>query len=443
MPVVNPLARELVFKLVYYGPGLGGKTTSLQYIHATAKPEHRGKMVSLATPVDRTLYFDFLPIRVPNVRGMNVKLQLFTVPGQVHYNATRKLVLTGADGIVLVFDSQSARADANLETLDNLRDNLLAHGRQVAEMPHVVQYNKRDLFDVVPIEELERQLNRAGAPSFATTATTGEGVYESLEAITRAVLDDFERRVPAGQRGFGGASLELPEGGLIEALRRAEDSDAWGEELAERAARSIQRHSSSALLLSDLPDADPGEAAARAAASSLRGDAASDLPTVMPSVTISEPPPPPHFDPAPAVPSMSEPPPVPRISTIPPRSAPEASASLFSFELLWPAQERITVRELEDSLAQGDFERAIALADQLVARSLASAAGLLGGNLDAPRDPATVALLLGIEGRRYLEFRGLVRDVRSGRDANASEALSAYATAVEVRLARARIQTRL
>jgi len=443
MPVVNPLARELVFKLVYYGPGLGGKTTSLQYIHATAKPEHRGKMVSLATPVDRTLYFDFLPIRVPNVRGMNVKLQLFTVPGQVHYNATRKLVLTGADGIVLVFDSQSARADANLETLDNLRDNLLAHGRQVAEMPHVVQYNKRDLFDVVPIEELERQLNRAGAPSFATTATTGEGVYESLEAITRAVLDDFERRVPAGQRGFGGASLELPEGGLIEALRRAEDSDAWGEELAERAARSTRRLSSGALLLSALRDADRGEPAARAAASSLRGDAASDLPTVMPSVTISEPPPPPHFDPAPAVPSMSEPPPVPRISTIPPRSAPEASASLFSFELLWPAQERITVRELEDSLAQGDFERAIALADQLVARSLASAAGLLGGNLDAPRDPATVALLLGIEGRRYLEFRGLVRDVRSGRDANASEALSAYATAVEVRLARARIQTRL
>jgi signal recognition particle receptor subunit beta len=164
MPVVNPLARELVFKVVYYGPGLGGKTTSLQYIHATAKPEHRGKMVSLATPVDRTLYFDFLPIRVPNVRGMNVKLQLFTVPGQVHYNATRKLVLTGADGVVLVYDSQSARSDANLETLDNLRENLAAHGRQISEMPHVVQYNKRDLFDVLPIDELERQLNRPRSP---------------------------------------------------------------------------------------------------------------------------------------------------------------------------------------------------------------------------------------------------------------------------------------
>src|SRR5688572_1735895 len=172
MPVVNQLARELVFKVVYYGPGLGGKTTSLHHIHATSRPEHRGKMLSLATPVDRTLYFDFLPIRVPNVRGMSVRLQLFTVPGQVHYNATRKLVLTGADGVVIVFDSQSARLDANLETLDNLHENLSAHGRKLKEVPHVIEYNKRDLQDILPIDELERQLNREGAPSFATVATS-------------------------------------------------------------------------------------------------------------------------------------------------------------------------------------------------------------------------------------------------------------------------------
>jgi len=431
MPVVNPLARELVFKVVYYGPGLGGKTTSLQYIHATAKPEHRGKMVSLATPVDRTLYFDFLPIRVPNVRGMNVKLQLFTVPGQVHYNATRKLVLTGADGVVLVYDSQSARSDANLETLDNLRENLAAHGRQLSEMPHVVQYNKRDLFDVLPIDELERQLNRAGAPSFATTATIGEGVYESLEAITRAVLDDFERRVP-GQRGGGGTKLELPEGGLMEALRRAEDSDAWGEELAERAARDVQRQPSGTLLLSDLPDADMGEAAAQAVARDLQG-----LPR------LESPPPALPFDRASAELPMSEPPPVPRLASVPPPS-PEAlhTQSGLSFETMWPVSERSTVRELEASLTQGDFERSITLAEQLVARALASAAVLLGGNLDAPRDPSTVALLLGLEGRRYLEFRALVRDVRSGHGVNESEALGAYATALEVRLARARIQSR-
>ncbi|HET7545044.1 MAG TPA: GTPase domain-containing protein [Polyangiaceae bacterium] len=435
MPVVNPLARELVFKVVYYGPGLGGKTTSLQYIHATAKPEHRGKMVSLATPVDRTLYFDFLPIRVPNVRGMNVKLQLFTVPGQVHYNATRKLVLTGADGVVLVYDSQSARSDANLETLDNLRDNLAAHGRQLSEMPHVVQYNKRDLFDVLPIDELERQLNRAGAPSFATIATTGEGVYESLEAITRSVLDDFERRVP-GQRMGGGTSLELPEGGLMEALRRAEDSDAWGEELAERAARSVQRNPSGMLFLSDLPDSDVGEAAAQAVARDLQGHPRHESPPPAPA-------PEPHVDTVPPVPPMSEPPPVPRPSSAPVALAEGAQAAPgVTFETLWPVPERSTVRELEATLAQGDFERSITLAEQLVARALASAASLLGGNLDAPRDPSTVALLLGLDGRRYLEFRALVRDVRGGRGVNEGEALGAYATAIEVRLARARIQSR-
>lgn len=438
MPVVNPLARELVFKVVYYGPGLGGKTTSLQYVHATAKPEHRGKMVSLATPVDRTLYFDFLPIRVPHVRGMNVKLQLFTVPGQVHYNATRKLVLTGADGIVLVYDSQAARADANLETLDNLRDNLLAHGRSISEMPHVVQYNKRDLFDVVPIDELDRQLNRAGAPSFATTATTGEGVYESLEAITRAVLDDFERRVP-GQRGVEPTSLELPEGGLMEALRRAEDSDAWGDELAERAARAVQRHPSGVMLLSEVPEADVGEAAARAVVHEPQTD--------LPGVTLAAPRtptpvPPSDVEEARGVPPMSEPPPAPRLSSMPPPiHPPEPNESGVSFDLLWPAQERGTVRELEISLAQGDFERAVTLSDQLVARALASAATLLGGNLDAPRDPSTVALLLGLEGRRYLEFRALVRDVRGGRGVSATDALSAYAMAIEVRLARARIRS--
>ncbi len=432
MPVVNPLARELVFKVVYYGPGLGGKTTSLQYVHATSKPEHRGKMVSLATPVDRTLYFDFLPIRVPHVRGMSVKLQLFTVPGQVHYNATRKLVLTGADGIVLVYDSQSARMDANLETLDNLRENLAAHGRALGEMPHVVQYNKRDLFDVAAIDELDRQLNRAGAPSFATTATTGEGVYESLEAITRAVLDDFERRVP-GQRGVEQTSLELPEGGLVEALRRAESSGTWGDELAERAARAVQRHPSGVMLLSELPEADVGEAAARAVAHEPRAE----LPPASETEARGEPAPS-SARPEP-VPPMSEPPPAPRVSSLPPRPI-EAPESGMSFELLWPAQERETVKELEACIAGGDFERGVTLADQLVARAFASAATLLGGNKDAPRDPATVALLLGLDGRRYLEFRALVRDVRAGRGVSAPDALSAYATAIEVRLARARIR---
>jgi hypothetical protein len=302
-------------------------------------------------------------------------------------------------------------------------------------MPHVVQYNKRDLFDVLPIDELERQLNRAGAPSFATTATTGEGVYESLEAITRAVLDDFERRVP--QRGGAVASLELPEGGLMEALRRAEDSDAWGEELAERAALRVQRNPSGLLFLSDMPDADVGEAAALAVARDLQG---------LPRHESVPPAPESHFDTAPPVPPMSEPPPVPRLSSAPPPPpdiTPSTAPVGVSFELLWPVSERGMVRELESTLAQGDYERSITLAEQLVSRALASAAALLGGNLDAPRDPSTVALLLGLDGRRYLEFRALVRDVRGGgRGVNEAEALAAYATAIEVRLARGRIQSR-
>src|ERR1700679_690950 len=153
MASLNPLTREVVFKVVFYGPGLGGKTTTLQYIHAATKPEHRGKMVSLATPMDRTLYFDFLPLRLPRVRGMSVRLQLFTVPGQVYYAATRKLVLTGADGIVFVADSPLGREDATQESPEDLVTNLAEHNRGLASLPHTFHWNKRDLEDVTPIEE--------------------------------------------------------------------------------------------------------------------------------------------------------------------------------------------------------------------------------------------------------------------------------------------------
>ena len=143
MAQVNPLTREVLVKLVYYGPGLCGKTTSLQKIHAFSPPETRGQIVSLATPVDRTLYFDFLPLRAQSVRGHHLRLQLFTVPGQVYFNATRKLVLTGADGIIFVADSQRDRMDANLESLENLATNLDEHHRSLANVPLVLQYNKR------------------------------------------------------------------------------------------------------------------------------------------------------------------------------------------------------------------------------------------------------------------------------------------------------------
>lgn len=194
MAQVNPLTRELLIKLVYYGPGLGGKTTSLQRIHGSSPPETRGQIVSLATPVDRTLYFDFLPLRLPPLKNMHVRLQLFTVPGQVYFNATRKLVLTGADGVAFVADSQRERHDANLESLENLRQNLAEQGRSLDDMPFVLQYNKRDLPTALPLDALDRSLNPRAVPSFATCATTGEGVIDALDALVQLALEDVSRR---------------------------------------------------------------------------------------------------------------------------------------------------------------------------------------------------------------------------------------------------------
>jgi len=199
MASLNPLTREVVFKIVFYGPGLGGKTTTLQHIHAASKPEHRGKMVSLATPMDRTLYFDFLPLRMPLVHGMHVRLQLFTVPGQVYFGATRKLVLTGADGVVFVADSQPGRQDANQEALEDLVMNLAENNLALLSMPHTFHWNKRDIPDVVPIAELDRTLNRQGAPSLGTVATTGEGVFTGLERITRLVFQAYEAELPKSE----------------------------------------------------------------------------------------------------------------------------------------------------------------------------------------------------------------------------------------------------
>jgi mutual gliding-motility protein MglA len=450
MPVVNPLARELVFKVVYYGPGLGGKTTTLQHIHATAKPEHRGKMVSLATPVDRTLYFDFLPIRVPHVRGMGVRLQLFTVPGQVHYNATRKLVLTGADGVVMVFDSQRAREDANLETLENLKENLSAHGKTLSEVPHVIQYNKRDLYDVTPVDELERALNRHSAPSFSTVATGGEGVYESLEAITRAVMEEFDRRVPES-RALEHTSLELPEGGLVEALRRAENASS---EPIFVETRATIRTPSGIMRLSEMPETDLGEAAARAVTGEEQGPRTE--PEQRPLLIESPPVASAHITlPAvsggggasPKIPPRSDAPPVGEANpNLPPPRAtrpPEAPASVatapapgtFSFATLFSGAEQGVVRVAESALALGDPAAAISAMDQLVARALASGAALVGSAHDAPRDPALVALLLGIEPRRYLKFRSLVREARAGTLISVEAALAAYAFVLDLRRA--------
>jgi signal recognition particle receptor subunit beta len=220
MVSVNPLTREIFLKIVYYGPGLGGKTTTLQHIHDTTDPNHRGKMVSLATPVERTLYFDYLPVRLPEIGGYALKLQLFTVPGQIHFNATRKLVLSNADGVVFVADSQRSRLEANLESFDNLLFNLADYKIDADVFPIVFNYNKRDLTDIVPLSELDRELNRKGRPSLGTCAVKGDNVYEGLELITKEVIRSVKKKgvtgypekQPASPASTGAPALPFGEG---------------------------------------------------------------------------------------------------------------------------------------------------------------------------------------------------------------------------------------
>lgn len=199
MASINYATKEINCKLVYYGPGMCGKTTNLQVIHRqTAGTGRSGEMVSLATPGERTLYFDFLPVHLTEVRGFSVKFGLYTVPGQVLYNATRKLVLRGADGVIFVADSQWNLMQENLDSLQNLKDNLSGYETRLDSLPYVMQYNKRDLPDIAPVWYLDYLLNPGGVPGFEAVATTGEGVYESLSALCRYVIRDVVHRFEAG-----------------------------------------------------------------------------------------------------------------------------------------------------------------------------------------------------------------------------------------------------
>lgn len=396
MAALNPLTRELVFKIVFYGPGLGGKTTTLQTIHSRTKPEYRGKMVSLATPTDRTLYFDFLPLRLPKVRTMSVRLQLFTVPGQVYFTATRKLVLTGADGIVFVADSQNARIDANQESLDDLNGNLAEHGRSLSQTPHAFQWNKRDLTDIAPEVELDRRFNLFAAPATATVATSGEGVFDALDKITQLVLESYKAQMPRG-------TSMIP-------LLDAEDS---GLEVA------------------------------------VRGLAESPIPRPLPAPVGGTPKPPsvgpqssPRPAPPPVVPASASSPPASSapVSSSPISSAvPDTDVSVargFSFAELWPEAERADARHVELDIARGGYGQAILRTERLVARSLAAAASLAGGAAEAPRDPALVLSLLGIPGPAYLRYRLLVRAARELGPVTVEDALAAYHFALDVRRSR-------
>jgi signal recognition particle receptor subunit beta len=193
MSFINYMAREINCKIVYYGPGLCGKTTNLQYIYERTNPTAKGKLISLATETERTLFFDFLPLSLGEIRGFKARFQLYTVPGQVFYDASRKLILKGVDGVVFVADSQIERAEANIESLENLKTNLQEQGYQLEKLPFVMQYNKRDLPNVADVAELRELLNPTGVPEFEAVARTGVGVFETLKAVAKLVLTELRK----------------------------------------------------------------------------------------------------------------------------------------------------------------------------------------------------------------------------------------------------------
>jgi len=193
MSFINYSSREINCKIVYYGPGLCGKTTNLQYIYRRMNPDARGKMISLATETERTLFFDFLPLSMGEIRGFKTRFHLYTVPGQVFYDASRRLILRGVDGVVFCADSQLTRMDANLESLENLRTNLQEQGYDPDRIPLVLQYNKRDLNGVASVAELHALLNYRNGPEFEAVATTGVGVFETLKAVIKRVLIDLKK----------------------------------------------------------------------------------------------------------------------------------------------------------------------------------------------------------------------------------------------------------
>jgi signal recognition particle receptor subunit beta len=375
MASINRLRRELLFKIVFYGPGLGGKTTTLQHVHAATKPENRGNMVSLATDTDRTLYFDFLPVKLLRVGDVVVKLQLYTVPGQVYYAATRKLVLSGADGIVFVADTQSGRLDSNFESLEDLNANLAEQGRKLSALPHVFQWNKRDLPDLVPLDELDRRLNLFGVPSQPTVATTGKGVFDVLESITRLVVEAYRTELPiAGAKAEGiPLFLDAEEVGLAGAIQDLADSQPVRSPPTAR--------------LGVLRTPPRGASSERNAA---------DAPTSRQMAATSA-------------------------------DAPAA----FSFADLWPAADRETARRAEQLLASGDAAAAITACEDLVSRVLAAGSLLVGGQ--TPPDPALVVALLGLDGPRYLAFRAVARGLRSKKPPTLRDALEGYAFAIEAR----------
>lgn len=382
MSVVNPLARELSAKIVFYGPGLSGKTSSLAAIHAVLQPSSRGELVSLETEGDRTLFFDFLPLRLPKIGGLNLRLQLYTVPGQVFYAATRQLVLEGADGVVFVADSQHAAHERNLESLDDLKVNLQRWGRSLQQTPHIFQYNKRDLPDILDVAQLSRELNEHDVPEFETCASTGQGLKEALKTMIRLVADSLaEKQASSRQRG----PLNRQPMSTTSLEQEREDQD-----MASQVTEAIASLDSSLRA-----PAVPSFLGDFTSPVSFRDEAEETTKRDHELKTIQ----------APAHPA-------------------------FSLASLWDTPKLI--RSIEEDIRTGQFAEAVHRAASGVSEILD---GLLGPHIE--EGSAARALLLGLDGREYIELRRLASRPASAITQN--EALFALYVLLSARIKEQRL----
>lgn len=413
MVAVNPIDREIQLKIVYYGPGLGGKTTTLQYIHETTVPEHRGKMVSLATPVDRTLYFDYLPVRLPDIGGYTLKLQLFTVPGQVHFNATRKLVLSNADGVVFVADSQSSRSDANLESFDNLLSNLADYKIEVELFPISFQYNKRDLENIMSIRDMDAALNQKGRPSLGTCAIRGENIYEGLELITKEVLRDLKRRDVFAREAGPKTEKDKPLGfkkqqyGLSSRLKEYSENtirlpmeDSLKEISEARGADgdNDEENEPQKLDVNEMFSHPPQSV---------------DRPTIPAPLALSE---------KVATEQKQLVPPAPKEAFAAPKpktSVPATVAVPFTFARLWPEARRTRATAIERTITRGRYHDAV----KVIKKELDNVVAFHRKSVPNSSE-TTILALLGLDGREYLEIARLSMSQES--DVTAERALAAY-----------------
>jgi signal recognition particle receptor subunit beta len=372
---LNLQSREVNVKVVYYGPGLGGKTSSLQSIHRALSPDTRGQLVSLATSSDRTLYFDFLPIKLPKLRGHTVRVHLYTVPGQVHYNSTRKLVLAGADGIVFVADSQRERHAANIESLANLEDNLREQGLKLRDLPFAIQYNKRDAQSAIPVEELEAALNPHRVPAFETVAARGKGVFNALKAITKLVLTDLAKKGALDLRGADGTG------------RRASTAS----ELAATAQRTV---SEPPAISDGVPTAPMGAGAGAAGSFEEIASAIEKLPPDARSMLSG------------------------------PHKMPTAGPARTLSDLIPPSSARDAVIKVEGDIERGDWQGAVRRAAVGFRELSSRLAGSLAGS-NAAEAATLAALLMAIPAARYVRFREAESRIESGGAVSSEDALFA------------------